>query len=40
MNMCFFIYNGTPAQNNLAIPDPGSELKKLPPYSPFVNIVE
>ena len=25
-----FIYDGAPAQNNLAIPGPNSELKKLP----------
>ncbi|XP_067017988.1 uncharacterized protein [Acropora muricata] len=32
-----FIYDGAPAHNN---PAPNSELKKLPPYSPFLNIVE
>ena len=29
-----------PAHNNPAIPGPNTELKKLPPYSPFLNIVE
>ena len=35
-----FIYVGAPAHNNPAIPGPNTELKKLPPYSPFLNIVE
>ena len=35
-----FIYDGAPAHNNRAIPGPNSELKKLPPYSPFLNIVK
>ncbi|XP_074608680.1 uncharacterized protein LOC141863090 [Acropora palmata] len=35
-----FIYDGAPAHNNPAIPGPNSELKKLSPYSPFLNIVE
>ena len=35
-----FIYDGAPAYNNPVIPGPNSELKKLPPYSPFLNIVE
>ena len=35
-----FIYDGSSAHNNPAIPGPNSELKKLPPYSPFLNIVE
>ena len=35
-----FIYNGAPAHNNPAIPGPNTELKKLPPYSPFLNIVK
>ena len=35
-----FIYNGAPAHNNPAIRGPNTELKKLPPYSPFLNIVE
>ena len=35
-----FIYDGAPARNNPAIPGPNSELEKLPPYSPFLNIVE
>ena len=33
-------YDGAPAHNNPAIPGPNSELKKLPPYSLFLNIVE
>ena len=33
-----FIYDGEPAHNNPAIPGP--KLKKLPPYSPFLNMVE
>ena len=40
MNMWFFIYDGAPAYNNAAIPGPNSELKRLPPYCPFLNIVE
>ena len=35
-----FIYDGAPAHRNPAIPAPNSELRKLPPYSPFFNIVE
>ena len=35
-----FIYDGAPAHNIPAIPGPNSELKKPPPYSPFLNIVE
>ena len=35
-----FIYDGALAHNNPAISGPNSELKKLPPYSPFLNIVE
>ena len=35
-----FIYGGAPAHNNPAILGPNSELKKLPPYSAFLNIVE
>lgn len=34
------IYDGAPAHHNPAIPGPNTELKKLPPYSPFLNIVE
>ena len=34
------IYDGAPAHRNPAIPAPNSELRKLPPYSPFLNIVE
>ena len=35
-----FIYDSAPAHRNPAIPGPNSELRKLPPYSPFLNIVE
>ena len=35
-----FIFDSAPAHNNPAIPGPNSELKKLPLYSPFLNIVE
>ena len=35
-----FMYDGAPAHRNPAIPGPNSELRKLPPYSPFLNIVE
>ena len=35
-----FVYDGAPAHKNLAIPAPNTELKMLPPYSPFLNIVE
>ena len=35
-----FIYDGAPAHRNPAIPGPNSELRKLPPYSPFLNTVE
>ena len=35
-----FIYDGPPTHNNPAIPGANSELKKLPPYSPSLNIVE
>ena len=35
-----FIYDGAPAHRNAAIPGPNSELRKLPPYTPFLNIVE
>ena len=34
------IYDDAPAHNNPATPGPNSELKKLPSYSPFLNIVE
>lgn len=34
-----FIYDGAPAHRNPAIPGPNSELRKLPPYCPFLNIV-
>ena len=35
-----FIYDGAPAHHNPANPGPNTKLKKLPPYSPFLNIVE
>ena len=35
-----FIYDGAPAHRNPATPGPYSELRKLPPYSPLLNIVE
>ncbi|XP_074619610.1 uncharacterized protein LOC141878539 [Acropora palmata] len=35
-----FIYDGAPAHHNPGNPGPNTELKKLPPYSPFLNIVE
>ena len=35
-----FIYDGTPAHRNPAIPAANTELEMLPHYSPFLNIVE
>ena len=35
-----FIYDGAPAYHNPGNPGPNTELKKLPPYSSFLNIVE
>lgn len=35
-----FIYDGAPAHHNPINPGPNSELKMLPPYSPFLNVVE
>ena len=35
-----FIYDGAPAHHNPGNPGPNTELKKLPPYSPFLNITE
>ena len=35
-----FIYDGAPAHRNPQNPGPNTKLKKLPPYSPFLNIVE
>ena len=35
-----FKYDGAPAHNNPPVPAPNTELRKLPPYSPFLNIVE
>ena len=34
------VYEAAPAHNNPTIPGPNSEFKKLPSYSPFLNIVE
>ena len=34
-----FIYDGAPAHRNPAISGANSELRKLTPYSPFLNIV-
>ena len=34
------IYDGAPAHHNPGNPQLNTELKKLPPYSPFLNIVE
>ena len=35
-----FVYDGAPAIRNPVIPAPNTELKMLPPHSPFPNIVE
>ena len=35
-----FIYDGAPAHHNPGNPGPNTGLKKWPPYSPFLNIVE
>lgn len=35
-----FVYDGVLAHQNPAIPAPNTELKMLPPYSPFLSIVE
>ena len=35
-----FIYDGAPAHRNPAIPAANTELEMLPPYNPFLNIVE
>ena len=40
MNKLFIIYDGAPAHHNPGNPGPNTELKKLLPYSPFLNIVE
>jgi len=34
------VYDGARAHNNAGMPGPNTELKKLPPYIPFLNIVE
>lgn len=36
----YFIYDNAPAHRNANNPGPNCELKPLPPYSPFLNIVE
>ena len=35
-----FVYNGAPAHRNSVIPAPNTELKMLPPYSPYLCIAE
>ena len=35
-----FVYDRAPAHRNPTVPTPNTELKMLPPYSPFLNIVE
>ena len=35
-----FVYDGAPAHRNLTVPAANRELKMLPPYSSFLNIVE
>ena len=35
-----FVYDGAPAHHSPADPGQNTELKKLPPYSPFLSIVE
>ena len=35
-----FVHDGAPAHRNPTVPAPNTELKMLPPYSPFLNIVE
>ena len=35
-----FTYDGAPAHHNPGNPGPNTAVKKLPPYSPFLNIVE
>ena len=47
VNDCIFclneqqkVYDGALAHNNPAISGPNSELKKLPPYSLFLNVVD
>ena len=35
-----FIYDGAPAHHSPADPGQNTELKKLPPYSPFLNILK
>ena len=35
-----FIFDGAPAHSNPPVSSPNTELKKFPPYSPFLNIVE
>ncbi|XP_048587800.1 uncharacterized protein LOC125570301 [Nematostella vectensis] len=38
--MVIFIYDGAPPYRNPAVPGPNTEMKMLPPYSHFLNIVE
>ena len=35
-----FVYAGAPAHRKPAVPAPNTELKMLPPYSSFLNIME
>ena len=35
-----FVYDGAPAHRNPVIPAPNTELKMLPPHSPFPNIAD
>ena len=35
-----YIYDGAPAHRNPENPGPSTEPKKLPPHSPFLNIIE
>ena len=35
-----FVYDGAPAHWNPTVPAPNTDLKMLPPYSSFLNIVE
>ena len=34
------VYDGAPAHRKPTVPAPNTELKMLPPYSPFLNIVQ
>ena len=35
-----FVFDGAPAHRNPTVPASNTELKMLPPYNPFLNIVE